>query len=615
MSHNKGEKKRSDVAQILDFAGDRRGLTYLGCALSAVSQLLGFGPYVCIWLAARDLIAVAPNWSVATSIAAYGWWAVGLAVASIAVYFLALMCTHLSAFRCASNMRKQVTEQLMSLPLGYFDTHATGELRRIVDGCAASTETLLAHMLPDVAGSVAMVAGMLVLLFVFDWRLGAACMVAVVVSLASLMAMMSGKGMEFMKQYMGALMSMNKTGTEYVRGIPVVKVFQQTVHSFKAFHDSITEYARMAQEYAGTFCRVPQVVNLTALNGLVAFLLPVALLLAPGEADFSRFVTNFAFYAIFSAVIPTAMSKLMFVSEASQMAGDSMGRVRGVLKAKPLPVAASPRHPAGNDVRFEDVTFTYEGAEVPAVEHVSFSVPAGSTLALVGPSGGGKSTCASLVPRFWDVDAGRVLVGGVDVRDMDPRELMDQVAFVFQTNRLFSATLADNVRAARPSATDEQVLAALSAAQCDDIVAKLPQGIDTMLGAGGAYLSGGEVQRVALARAILKDAPIVVLDEATAFADPENEALIQRAFARLAAGRTVIMIAHRLSAVVGADNIVVLDHGHVAETGAHAELLAAGGLYARMWADYEQAASWKISAEGRPAQPVCEGLAQEGGEA
>ena len=610
MSHNKGEKKRSDVAQILDFAGDRRGLTYLGCALSAVSQLLGFGPYVCIWLAVRDLIAVAPNWSVATSIAAYGWWAVGLAVASIAVYFLALMCTHLSAFRCASNMRKQVTEHLMRLPLGYFDTHASGELRRIVDGCAASTETLLAHMLPDVAGSVAMVAGMLVLLFVFDWRLGAACMVVVVVSLASLMAMMSGKGMEFMKQYMGALMSMNKTGTEYVRGIPVVKVFQQTVHSFRAFHDSITEYARMAQDYAGKFCRMPQVVNLTALNGLVVFLLPVALLLAPGEGDFSRFLTNFAFYAIFSAVIPTAMSKLMFVSEASQMAGDSMGRVRGVLEAKPLPVSAAPKHPSGNDVHFEDVTFTYEGAEVPAVEHVSFSVPAGSTLALVGPSGGGKSTCASLVPRFWDVGEGRVLVGGVDVRDMDPRELMDQVAFVFQTNRLFSATLADNVRAARPSATDEQVLAALSAAQCDDIVAKLPQGIDTMLGAGGAYLSGGEVQRVALARAILKDAPIVVLDEATAFADPENEALIQRAFARLAAGRTVIMIAHRLSTVVGADNIVVLDHGHVAETGTHAELLAAGGLYARMWADYERAASWKVTSH-MAAPGVC---AQRGGE-
>ena len=612
------EKKDGGIGELLAFAGDRRSLSYLGCVLSAVSQLFGFGPYVCIWLAARDLIAVAPNWSEAAGLAAYGWWAVGLAVAGIALYFLALMCCHLAAFRCASNMRKQVAEHLLKLPLGYFDLHATGELRRIVDGCAASTETLLAHMLPDVSGSIAMVTGMIVMLVAFDWRLGAACLVSVVMSIAALATMMSGKGMEFMKSYMAAAVRMNKTGTEYVRGIPVVKVFQQTVYSFKAFHDSITDYAKMAMDYAGTFCRVPQVTNLTALNGLVMFLLPVALLLAPGEGDFARFVADFAFYAIFSAVIPTAMAKLMFVSEATQMAGDSLGRVRSVLAEKPLPVSATPGHPAGNDVVFKDVTFTYAAAESPAIDHVSFEVPAGTTLALVGPSGGGKSTCAQLVPRFWDADSGSVLVGGVDVRDMDPHELMDQVAFVFQTNKLFRQTLADNVRAARPDATDGEVMAALSAAQCDDIVAKLPQGVDTMLGAGGAYLSGGEVQRVALARAILKDAPIVVLDEATAFADPENEALIQRAFSRLAAGRTVIMIAHRLSTVVGADKIVVLDRGRVAEAGQHEELLAAGGLYARMWADYEKAASWKIEAAAKPAEPAATAqpaAAQKGGEA
>lgn len=605
----KKPRQRGSLARILDFAGSRKALTYLGCALSGVSQLLSFGPFVCIWFVARDLIAVAPDWQRATGIGTYGWAAVGLAAASIVVYFCALMCTHLAAFRTAANMRKQTTEHLMRLPLGFFDTHATGELRRVIDGCASQTETLLAHMLPDCAGSIVMVVGMLVMLFAFDWRLGLACLAAVAISVACLMSMMTGKGMEFMKQYMGALSKMNKTGTEYVRGIPVVKVFQQTVYSFKAFHDAITEYAAMAQNYAVNFCRPPQVAQLTALNGLVVFLVPTAILLAPGEGDFARFLTNFAFYAIFSAIIPTAMTKLMFMSEATQMAGDAMSEVGKLLDTPTLPVSPAPRRATGSDIAFEDVTFTYEGAAVPALDGVTFTVPAGSTTALVGPSGSGKSTAASLVPRFWDVTAGAVRIGGTDVRDMDPADLMGQVAFVFQTNRLFSQSLADNVRAARPDATDEEVLAALSAAQCDDIVAKLPQGIDTQLGAGGAYLSGGEVQRVALARAILKDAPIVVLDEATAFADPENEVLIQRALRRLASGRTVLMIAHRLSTIVGADNIVVLDGGHVAEQGTHEQLLAAGGLYSRMWSDYEQAVSWKIESSETP------GAVAKGGDA
>ena len=592
------------IGRLLSFAGPRRALTYAGCALSAVSMLVSFGPYVCIWFAARDLIAVAPDWGAASGIAAYGWWALGFAVASIALYFVGLMCTHLAAFRCASNMRKRATEHLMRTSLGYFDTHASGALRRVVDGCALETEGLLAHKLPDTAGSVAMILGMLVLFFVFDWRLGVACLVPVALSLACMFYMMGGRGMDFMTRYMESLVKMNKTGTEYVRGIPVVKVFQQTVFSFRAFHDAIEEFTVLAQDYAVKWCQTPQALSLTVIGAAAAFLVPVAVLLAPGEADLARLAANFAFYAIFSAVIPTAMTRVMFMSEAFQSAADAVSRVEEVLAAPVIEAPADPQEPRDNSIRFEDVSFSYEGAEAPALDHVSFEVPAGATVALVGPSGGGKTTAASLVPRFWDVGSGRVLVGGVDVRQMDPHELMGRVAFVFQANRLFSQSILENVRAARPEATHGEVMAALEAAQCADIVEKLPEGVDTVYGAAGAHLSGGEVQRLMLARAILKDAPVVVLDEATAFADPENEVKIQAAFRRLARGRdgaprTVLMVAHRLSTVRNADKIVVLDGGRMAEQGTHDELLAAGGLYARMWADYERAVSWRIkSVEG-----------------
>ncbi|OFK22806.1 ABC transporter ATP-binding protein [Olsenella sp. HMSC062G07] len=595
-------RRRSAVSRLLDFAGPRKALTYLGCTLSAISMVVGFGPYVCIWLVARDLIAVAPYWSAATGIAVYGWWAFGLSIASILLYFVGLMCTHLAAFRCAANMRKRATEHLMHASLGYFDTHASGALRRVVDGCAAETEGMLAHKLPDTAGSVAMIVGMLVLFFVFDWRLGLACLVPVILSLVCIFYMMGGRGMGFMTRYMESLVKMNKTGTEYVRGIPVVKVFQQTVHSFKAFHDAIEEFTRLAQDYAVKWCRTPQSLSLTIINGVALLLVPVAILLAPGEGDFGTFLANFAFYAIFSAVIPTAMTRVMFMSDALQSATDAVRRVEEVLAAPMIKTPTAPKEPADTSIVFDDVSFTYEGADEPALSHVSFSVPAGSTVALVGPSGGGKTTAASLVPRFWDVCAGRVLVGGVDVQGMDPHRLMEHVAFVFQANRLFKQSVLENVRAVRPDATREEVARALSAAQCDDIIEKLPNGVDTVYGAAGAHFSGGEVQRLMLARAIMKDAPIVVLDEATAFADPENEAKIQRAFSELASERggkkrTVLMVAHRLSTVRKADKIVVLDAGRVAEQGTHDELLAAGGLYARMWADYERAVSWKITSE------------------
>ena len=594
------EKKPGTIAQLLEFAGERRGLIYVGCVLSALAMAINMLPYVFVWLAIRDLVAVAPDWQQATNVARYGWMAFACAVGGIAVYFGALMCTHLAAFRTATNIRKRCMTHLAQAPLGYFDTHASGLLRRRVDGAAAQTETLLAHNLADITGTVAMFLTLLVLLFVFDWRMGAACMLAAVVSFCALFAMMGGKNVGLMAEYYDALDRASKAGTEYVRGIPVVKVFQQTVYSFRAFKEAIDAYSEKASHYQGVVCKTPQSVNLTATEGAFMFMVPVALLIAPGalaSGDFAGFVTNFAFYAIFSAVLSTALARVMFAAGGLNQAGDALKRINEVLDAPILPVSDAPQEPADNSVAFEHVTFAYAGTERAALDDVSFVVAPGQTVALVGPSGGGKTTAASLIPRFWDVDAGAVRVGGVDVRDMDPHALMDRVAFVFQNTHLFSTTILENVRAARPDATREQVLEALHAAQCDDILAKLPEGVDTRIGSEGTYLSGGEQQRIALARAILKDAPIVVLDEATAFADPENEALIQKAFAHLLQGRTVVMIAHRLSTVVGADRIVVLDEGHVAEEGTHAELVEAGGLYARMWADYQQAVQWKIQKE------------------
>ena len=593
-------KKRGTVSRLLEFAGERRSLTIAGCVLSALAMAVNMVPYVCVWLVIRGLIAVSPNWTEATDVAGYGWAAFGFAVGGIIVYFAALMCTHLAAFRTATNIRKRCMEHLAKAPLGYFDTHASGLLRRRIDGAAAQTETLLAHNLADITGTAAMFITLLVLLFVFDWRMGAACMLAAVISIGALFTMMGGKNANLMAEYYDALDHASKAGTEYVRGIPVVKVFQQTVYSFRAFKEAIDAYSERASHYQGVVCKGPQAVNLTVTEGAFIFLVPAALLIAPGalaSGNFALFVTNFAFYAVFSAVLSTALAKIMFAAGGLTQAGDALKRINEVLSAPTLSVTDDPKVPADNSVEFDDVTFTYDGAEQPALDGVSFSVEPGKTVALVGPSGGGKTTAASLVPRFWDADAGSVRVGGVDVREIDPHELMDRVAFVFQNTRLFSTSILENVRAARPDATREQVLDALHAAQCDDILAKLPDGVDTKMGSDGTYLSGGEQQRVALARAILKDAPIVVLDEATAFADPENEALIQKAFARLMDGRTVIMIAHRLSTVVGADKIVVLDQGHVVEQGAHAELVSAGGLYARMWADYQTAAQWKIQKE------------------
>ena len=569
------KRKKNDVAALLHYAGGHKGLTFLGLALSGIAMLLSMAPYICIWLAARDLIAVAPDWTQAESVAQYGWLAFAFAVGGIVIYFLGLMCTHLAAFRTASNIRKQGVARVMKAPLGYFDANASGLIRGRLDAAAADTETLLAHNLADIVGTVVMFLAMLVLMFVFDWRMGAACLLAAVISVIAMFSMMGGKNAKLMAEYQAAQDRMTK-----------------------AFKEAIEDYSSKAGYYQDKVCRVPQSVNLTFTEGAFVFLVPVVLFLAPGAlvgGDFAGFITNFVFYAVFSAIISTALARIMFASAGTMLAHTALGRIDQVMDAPVLKAPAHPHKPRDNRVEFRDVSFTYDGSDVPALSHVSFTAEPGQTVALVGPSGGGKTTAASLIPRFWDATSGTVEVGGVDVKQIDPHVLMDQVAFVFQNSRLFKASILENVRASRPDATREQVLEALQAAQCGDILEKLPDGIDTQIGTEGTYLSGGEQQRIALARAILKDAPIVVLDEATAFADPENEVLIQKAFAVLTRGRTVIMIAHRLSTVVGADKIIVLEEGRVAEQGTQKVLTAAGGLYARMWADYNRAVQWKLT--------------------
>ena len=479
--------------------------------------------------------------------------------------------------------------------MGFFTGNQSGRLRKLIDDNAGLTEDLLAHKLPDLTAAILTPVAAVIMLFLFDWRMGLLCLLTMVLALCCMMAMMGGKNAGFFHRYQKEIEKMSGEAVEYVRGIPVVKMFQQTVYSFKAFYNAIRSYSDLASRYAMS-CRNGQTGFLTCINGAFALLIPAALLLASG-GNLKQVLVNFIFYALFAPACGAMINRIMYMSEAVMEADEAMGQLEGILKEEPLSEASQPQKAQGTQVAFEHVSFTYPGTARPALSDVSFIVRPGSTVALVGPSGGGKTTAGSLIPRFWDVTEGRVTVGGVDVREMDGAALMEQVAFVFQDTRLFKVSVLENIRMARPSATLEEIRAAARAAQCDDILEKLPQGIDTVVGARGVYLSGGEAQRIALARAILKDAPIVVLDEATAFADPENEALIQRAFARLMEGKTVLMIAHRLSTVKDVDNILVIEKGAVRERGTHDQLAAQGGLYAKMWRDYLQAAAWKVGKE------------------
>ena len=590
------QKSPGNLTRLLAYAGGHKKLTVLGCALSGVSALISIAPYIFIWYIVRGALRAMPDFSATGGLVSWGWRALWFALAGALIYFVALMCTHLAAFRTARNMRAAAAEHLVEAPLGYFSANESGRLRKQIDDNADMTESLLAHELPDAVGNLVTPLAAIALLFVFDWRMGLVCLAPIGLCIVLLFQMMGGKSAHFFSKYQMAIEDLSAEATEYVRGIPVVKVFQQTVHSFKTFYRSIMNYSKLATDYS-MVCKKPMVWFTTVLNCTFILLLPLGAILLQGAQDGAGVLADLIFYVLFTPFCAYMTNRLMYAGQAFMEASEAVRKLDQLLAVKPLPQAQKPASIHGAGVAFENVSFTYPGASAPALQGVSFTAAPGQTVALVGPSGGGKSTAASLIPRFWDAQEGRVLVGGADVRALSQRDLMSHVAFVFQDTRLFKSSILENIRAARPGATREEALAAAHAAQCDDILKKLPQGIDTVVGAKGVYLSGGEQQRVALARAILKDAPIVVLDEATAFADPENEALIQKAFEALARNKTVVMIAHRLSTVQNADQILVLRDGRIVERGAHASLLYQNGEYARMWRDYQTSAQWKVGKE------------------
>jgi len=588
-------KKQSDLSRLMGYAGNYRYFTYASWVLSAVSALVALVPFVYIWKILRDVLNAAPDYAQAVNIPHYGWMAVLFAVLAYIIYIAALMCSHLSAFRVATNLRLEVSEHLATLPLGFTETFGSGKLRKIIHESTGAAETFLAHQLPDKYNAMATPIGLLVLLLVFDWRLGLLSLVPVALGFVIMSAMTGRRMADKMRQYGNALESMSNEAVEYVRGIPVVKTFGQSVFSFKKFKATIDEYEKWVIAYTKEL-RMPMMLYTAAINGVFAFLIVGGLLFTRNGVT-SEFLLNLLFYIIITPVISLTLTRIMYMSENELVVADALARVDSVLDAEPVPENDHPRHPKDASVSLKDVHFSYD-SKTDVIKGVSLKIQPGQTVAFVGPSGGGKSTLANLICRFFDVQSGSVRVGEADVRDIPKEELMDTISFVFQNSRLLKGSILDNVRLGRPQATEAEVLAALKAAQCMDIVEKFPAGIHTVIGTKGVYLSGGEQQRIAIARAMLKNAPILILDEATAFADPDNEAKVQAAFAQLAKGKTVLMIAHRLSTVASADCIYVVQDGRITETGTKDELCAQNGLFARMWQEYQASVQWKVAKEG-----------------
>ena len=582
-------KKQSSLARLFAYAGNYKYLTILSWILSVISAWIALVPFYYIWKIIREVLNAAPEYSQVEHLSSYGWSAVLSALLSMVIYIGALMCSHIAAFRVQANMRSEMMHHIVTLPLGFMDSEGSGKIRKTVNECSAATEAYLAHQLPDQAGAYATPVGLLVLLLVFDWRLGLLSLIPVGLAFLIMGSMMGKKMEQKMKEYQNALEEMSSEAVEYVRGIPVVKTFGQSVFSFKRFRTSIEKYEKWTIAYTEDL-RIPMVAYTTIINAVFTILIAAAFFFTASNT----FLLNLLFYIIITPIITVTLNKIMFSSENKMIVADALARVDGIMDRRPLEESGREEQPKDHSIVFERVSFRYEDAAKDALHQINFKIGEGEHVAFVGPSGGGKTTLASLIARFFDVTEGAVKIGGVDVRDIPSKELLVQVSFVFQDSKLLKMSIYDNVRMGKKDASREEVMEALKNAQCEDIIEKLPDGMDTIIGTKGTYVSGGEAQRLSIARAMLKNAPILILDEATAFADPDNETKVQEAFSRLSKGKTVVMIAHRLSSVTNADRIFVLKDGEIEESGTHESLEKANGLYAHMWEKYNQSVCWKV---------------------
>ena len=588
------------LSKLQGYMGRRKALLPVAIVLSALGGLAGLAPFVFIWLIVRELLS-GGDIGTQTQVTSYAWWAAGTAVGGVVLYFGALMCSHLAAFRVESNIRKSAMRRIVGMPLGFFDSNTTGRIRKIIDDNASITHSFLAHQLPDMAGTALVPLLAVVLIAAFDWRLGLACLVPVFTAMGIMAYTMNTRGREFMRQYMNLLEQMNTEAVEYVRGIPVVKVFQQTVYSFKNFYRTIMQYNHTATRYTRLWKR-PMTLYTVIINSFAYFLVPVAVILTGMGEGVGTVLVNLILFVLVTPVFSECVMKSMYIGQAFAQADEAVSRLDGLTDYPTLKETAEPVQPATYGITFSNVTFAYPGTDTDVLKNVTFTVQQGKRVALVGASGSGKTTIARLVPRFYDVDGGSVRIGGVDVRDISHKELMRTVSFVFQNPQLIKTTILENIVYGRPEATMEEVNRAVDMAQCREIIDRLPDGLDTVIGTEGTYLSGGERQRIALARALLKNAPVIVLDEATAFADPENEHLMQAALRELTRGKTVITIAHRLTSVADADEILVIDNGRIAERGTHDTLLGMKGIYYNRWKEYCRAVNWTIEKHRQPAK-------------